>query len=157
MGGPINKAAYTFAVGLLASKIYAPMAAVMAAGMTPALGLGLAAFLFKNRFDREEREAGGPAIVLGLSFITEGAIPFAAKDPIRVIPALVLGSATAGAISMVSGVQLLVPHGGIFAALIPGAVTNLVPYLVAILAGTIVTTVALFFLKRPIALPAASL
>ena len=136
MGGPINKAAYTFAVGLLASKIYGPMAAVMAGGMTPALGLGLAAFLFKNRFDHEEREAGGPALVLGLAFITEGAIPFAAKDPLRVIPALVLGSAVAGAISMVSGVQLLVPHGGIFAALIPGAVTNLLPYLVAIVAGT---------------------
>lgn len=151
MGGPINKAAYTFAVGLLASKIYTPMAAVMAAGMTPALGLGLAAFVFKSRFDAEEREAGGPALVLGLSFITEGAIPFAAKDPIRVIPALVLGSAVAGAISMVSGVQLLVPHGGIFAALIPGAVTNLLPYLSAIVTGTVVTTAALFVLKKPVA------
>ncbi len=149
MGGPINKAAYTFAVGLLASKIYGPMAAVMAGGMTPALGLGLAAFLFKSRFDLEEREAGGPALVLGVSFITEGAIPFAAKDPLRVIPALVLGSAIAGAISMVSGVQLLVPHGGIFAALIPGAVTNLLPYLAAIVTGTVVTTAALFILKKP--------
>jgi PTS system fructose-specific IIC component len=150
MGGPVNKAAYTFAVGLLASKIYTPMAAVMAAGMTPALGLGLAAFLFKNRFDNEEREAGGAALVLGLSFITEGAIPFAAKDPLRVIPALVLGSATTGAISMVSGVQLLVPHGGIFAVLIPGAVTNLLPYLAAIVTGTVVTAAALFVLKKPI-------
>jgi len=149
MGGPVNKAAYTFAVGLLASKIYTPMAAVMAGGMTPALGLGLAAFLFKSRFDDEEREAGGPALVLGLSFITEGAIPFAAKDPLRVIPALVLGSAVAGAISMVSGVQLLVPHGGIFAVLIPGAVTNLLPYLSAIVTGTVVTTAALFILKKP--------
>ena len=86
MGGPVNKAAYTFAVGLLASKIYTPMAAVIAAGMTPPLGLALAAFLFKSRFDLEEREAGGAALVLGLSFITEGAIPFAAKDPLRVIP-----------------------------------------------------------------------
>jgi len=151
MGGPINKAAYTFSVGLLASKIYGPMAAVMAAGMTPALGLGLAAFLFKSRFDAEEREAGGPALVLGAAFITEGAIPFAAKDPLRVIPALVLGSAAAGAISMVSGVQLLVPHGGIFAVLIPGAVTNLLPYLVAIVTGTVVTTAALFLTKKPIA------
>ena len=150
MGGPVNKAAYTFAVGLLASKIYTPMAAVIAAGMTPPLGLALAAILFKNRFDLEEREAGGPALVLGLSFITEGAIPFAAKDPLHVIPATMLGSAVAGAISMTCGVQFLVPHGGIFAALIPGAVTNLVPYLGAILAGTIVTTVALFFLKRPL-------
>lgn len=151
MGGPINKAAYTFSVGLLASKIYGPMAAVMAAGMTPALGLGLAAFLFKSRFDAEEREAGGPALVLGAAFITEGAIPFAAKDPLRVIPALVLGSAAAGAISMVSGVQLLVPHGGIFAVLIPGAVTNLLPYLAAIVTGTVVTTAALFLTKKPIA------
>lgn len=150
MGGPVNKAAYTFAVGLLASKIYAPMAAVMAAGMTPALGLGLAVLLFKNRFDLEERQAGGPALVLGLAFITEGAIPFAAKDPLRVIPALVLGSATAGAISMVSGVQLLVPHGGIFAAVIPGAVTHLLPYLAAIVTGTVVTTAAIFALKRPV-------
>jgi PTS system fructose-specific IIC component len=151
MGGPINKAAYTFAVGLLASKQYAPMAAVMAGGMTPALGLGIAAFLFKSRFDPEEREAGGPALVLGAAFITEGAIPFAAKDPLRVIPALVLGSAIAGAISMISGVQLLVPHGGIFAVLIPGAVTNLLPYLAAIVTGTVVTTAALFVLKKPIA------
>ena len=150
MGGPLNKAAYTFAVGLLASKIYTPMAAVMAAGMTPPLGLALASFLFASRFDHEERRAGGPAAVLGLSFITEGAIPFAAKDPLRVIPALVLGAATAGALSMVSGVRLLVPHGGIFAALIPGAVTGLLAYLGAILAGTLVTSAALFVLKRPL-------
>jgi fructose PTS system EIIBC or EIIC component len=154
MGGPVNKAAYTFAVGLLASKIYTPMAAVVAAGMTPPLGLALAAMIFKNRFDLEEREAGGPALVLGLSFITEGAIPFAAKDPLHVIPATMLGSAVAGAISMGANVQFLVPHGGIFAALIPGAVTNLVPYLGAIVAGTLVTAGALFFLKRPIAEPA---
>jgi PTS system fructose-specific IIC component len=157
MGGPVNKAAYTFAVGLLASKIYTPMAAVIAAGMTPPLGLEFAAMLFKNRFDLEEREAGGPALVLGLSFITEGAIPFAAKDPLHVIPATVLGSAVAGAISMTCNVQFLVPHGGIFAALIPGAVTNLVPYLGAIVAGTFVTTVALFFLKRPLDVPNESL
>jgi PTS system fructose-specific IIC component len=154
MGGPVNKAAYTFAVGLLASKIYTPMAAVMAAGMTPPLGLALAAWMFKSRFDAEEREAAGPAFVLGLSFITEGAIPFAAKDPLRVIPALVAGSAVAGAISMVSGVELLVPHGGIFAAIIPGAVKNLLPYLLAIVAGTVVTTFALLLLKKPAASPA---
>ena len=157
MGGPINKAAYAFAVGLLASKIYAPMAAVMAAGMTPPLGLALACFLFKNKFDLEEREAAGPALVLGISFITEGAIPFAAKDPIRVIPALIAGSAVAGAISMVSNVQLLVPHGGIFASLIPGAVTNLLAYVIAILAGTVVTAGVLFFLKRPITEPMPAL
>jgi PTS system fructose-specific IIC component len=151
MGGPLNKAAYTFAVGLLAAKIYTPMAAVMAAGMTPALGVGLAAFLFRNRFDEDERRAGGPAVVLGLSFITEGAIPFAAKDPVRVIPALVLGSATAGAISMLAGVRLLVPHGGVFAAVIPGAVSGLLAYLAAIALGTVVTAAALFVLKRRLA------
>jgi PTS system fructose-specific IIC component len=149
MGGPVNKAAYTFAVGLLASQVTAPMAAVMAAGMTPPLGLALAALLFKSRFDAEEREAAGPALVLGLAFITEGAIPFAAKDPFRVIPSLVLGSATAGALSMLWGAQLLVPHGGIFAVLIPGAVANLPLYLVAIAAGALVTTAALLLLKRP--------
>jgi fructose PTS system EIIBC or EIIC component len=156
MGGPVNKAAYTFAVGLLASKIYMPMAAVIAAGMTPPLGLALATILFKNRFDLEEREAGGPALVLGLSFITEGAIPFAAKDPLHVIPATMVGSAVAGALSMVWGVQFLVPHGGIFAALIPGAVTNLGAYLLAIAVGTMATAGALFFLKRPILEPAAT-
>lgn len=149
MGGPINKASYTFAVGLLASQVTAPMAAVMAAGMTPPLGLALAALLFKNRFDAEEREAAGPALVLGLAFITEGAIPFAAKDPLRVIPSLVLGSATAGALSMLWDAHLLVPHGGIFAVLIPGAVTHLPLYLVAIGAGALVTTAALLLLKRP--------
>ena len=148
MGGPVNKAAYTFGVGLLASKVYTPMAAVVAAGMTPPLGLALAVFLFKNRFDAEEREAGAPALVLGLSFITEGAIPFAAKDPFRVIPATMIGSAVAGAISMAWGVQFLVPHGGIFAALIPGAVSPLLPYLAAIVAGTLITTAALFVLKK---------
>jgi fructose PTS system EIIBC or EIIC component len=157
MGGPINKASYAFAVGLLASKIYAPMAAVMAAGMTPPLGLALACFLYKSKFDLEEREAAGPALVLGLSFITEGAIPFAAKDPIRVIPALIAGSAVTGAISMFSGVKLLVPHGGIFAALIPGAVSNLFVYAIAILVGTVVTAGALFFLKRPITEPMPAL
>ena len=149
MGGPVNKAAYTFSVGLLASEIYTPMAAVMAAGMTPPLGLALAAFLFRDRFDGEEREARGPALVLGISFITEGAIPFAAKDPLRVIPSLMLGSATAAALSMLWRVELLVPHGGIFALLIPGAVTQFLFYLLAIVAGTVVTAAAIFILKRP--------
>lgn len=150
MGGPINKAAYTFGVGLLASKVDMPMAAIMAGGMTPPIGLALAAWLFKNRFDAEEREAAGPAFVLGLAFITEGAIPFAAKDPIRVIPALVAGSAVAGALSMATRAELLVPHGGIFAILIPGAVTHLLPYLVAIAAGSLVTTAVLFVTKKKI-------
>jgi PTS system fructose-specific IIC component len=151
MGGPVNKAAYTFSVGLLASNVYTPMAAVMAAGMVPPLGLAVTAFLFKDRFDEEEHEAKSAAGVLGLAFITEGAIPFAAKDPLRVIPSLVLGSAVAGGLSMLWNVQLLVPHGGVFSMLIPGAVSNPLMYLVAILAGTFVTTAALFVLKRPVA------
>jgi len=156
MGGPVNKAAYTFSVGLLASSVYTPMAAVMAAGMVPPLGLAVAAFLFNDRFDEEEHEAKSAAAVLGLAFITEGAIPFAAKDPFRVIPSLVLGSAVTGGLSMLWNVQLLVPHGGVFSMLIPGAVSNPLVYLVAILAGTFVTTAALFVLKRPVAVESLS-
>lgn len=153
MGGPINKAAYTFAVGLLTSDTFTPMAAVMAAGMTPPLGISLATMIGRNRFAREEQEAGKAAGVLGLSFITEGAIPFAAKDPLRVIPAMVCGSAVAGAISMYFGCGLRAPHGGVFVLAIPNAVTNLGWYAVAIVAGTLVTTVALLVLKRPLAEP----
>jgi len=149
VGGPVNKAAYTFAVGLLASKVYGPMAAVMAAGMTPPLGLALAANLFKNRFNQEERDASKAAAVLGISFITEGAIPFAAKDPLRVVPCLVAGSVVAGAISLAGDVQLMVPHGGVFVLLIPHAVQRLGLYVVAILAGTLVTAAALYLVKRP--------
>jgi PTS system fructose-specific IIC component len=151
MGGPVNKSAYAFATGLLASQLFTPMAAVMAAGMTPPLGLALATFLFKNRFNAEEREAGAAAAVLGISFITEGAIPFAAKDPFRVIPATIAGSAVAGALSMLFGCALRVPHGGVFVLPIPNAVTNLPMYLVAIVAGTLVTTTLLYVLKRPVA------
>ena len=150
MGGPINKAAYAFATGLIASEVYAPMAAVMAAGMTPPLALALATVLFKNRFTTDEREAGKATAVLGISFITEGAIPFAAKDPLRVIPALMAGSAVAGALSMVMGAQLRVPHGGVFVLPIPNAVTHLGAYLLAIVAGTLVSAVILGAVKRPL-------
>ncbi|GEM46931.1 PTS fructose-like transporter subunit IIB [Deinococcus cellulosilyticus] len=150
MGGPVNKASYAFATGLLASDIFGPMAAVMVAGMTPPLGLWLATLLFKNRFTTEEQEAGKAAAVLGISFITEGAIPFAARDPLRVIPSLVAGSAVAGAISMMAGCALRVPHGGVFVLPIPNAVTNLPMYVVALLAGTVVTAVLLGMLKKPV-------
>jgi len=150
MGGPVNKAAYAFATGLIVSQVYAPMAAVMAAGMVPPLGLALASTLFKNRFSLDEREASGATAVLGLAFITEGAIPYAAKDPLRVISALMLGSAAAGAISMVFSCTLQVPHGGVFVLWIPNAVANLGPYLITIVVGTLITTTALFFLKRPL-------
>jgi PTS system fructose-specific IIC component len=151
MGGPVNKSAYTFAVGLLASHVNAPMAAVMAAGMTPPLGLALATTLFKNRFTAEEQEASGAAWVLGISFITEGAIPFAARDPFRVIPSLMVGSAITAALSMAFGCQLMVPHGGVFVLFIPGAVANLGGYLIAIVVGMVVTAGMLFALKRPLA------
>jgi PTS system fructose-specific IIC component len=150
MGGPLNKAAYAFSVGLLASNTLTPMAAVMAAGMTPPLGLALATRIARNRFTLQEREAGRAAAVLGLAFITEGAIPFAAKDPLRVIPCLVLGSAVAGALSMVFGVGLRTPHGGIFVLAIPGAVSPLVPFALAILAGTVLTAVAIMVAKKPL-------
>jgi PTS system fructose-specific IIC component len=150
MGGPVNKSAYAFSVGLLDSQVYMPMAAVMAAGMTPPLGLALATVLFKNRFSHDEREAGKAAWLLGASFITEGAIPFAAKDPFRVIPSIMVGSGVAAALSMIFGCELRVPHGGIFVLPIPNAVTNLAMYIVAILVGTVVTSGMLYFLKRPI-------
>ncbi|WP_207481988.1 PTS fructose-like transporter subunit IIB [Arenibaculum pallidiluteum] len=151
MGGPVNKAAYTFAVGLLGSSTFTPMAAVMAAGMTPPLGLALATVVARSRFTAQEREAGKAAAVLGLAFITEGAIPFAAKDPLRVIPALMIGSALTGALSMWFGCGLRAPHGGVFVLAIPNAVSPLGAYVLAIAVGTVVTTAALMVLKRPIA------
>jgi len=150
MGGPINKAAYTFGVGLLASNSFMPMAAVMAGGMVPPLGIALATFLAKNRFTAEEQIAGKAAAVLGISFITEGAIPFAAKDPLRVIPACVAGAATTGALSMLFGATLHAPHGGIFVLAIPNAVAPLLPYIAAILIGVAITALLLIVLKKPI-------
>lgn len=148
MGGPVNKAAYAFSAGLIASHVYTPMAATMAAGMTPPLGIALATWLFRQRFGAEEREAGKAAAVLGIAFITEGAIPFAARDPMRVIPACIAGSALTGAISMAAGAELKVPHGGIFVLPIPNAVTHLGVYALAIAAGTLVTALAVGMLKR---------
>ncbi|MCJ2376278.1 PTS fructose transporter subunit IIBC [Vibrio sp. ZSDZ34] len=148
LGGPVNKAAYTFGVGLLASQTYAPMAAIMAAGMVPALGMGLATFLAKDKFEAGEREAGKASFVLGMCFISEGAIPFAAKDPMRVIPSCMIGGALTGALSMLIGAKLMAPHGGLFVLLIPGAISPVLMYLVAIAAGTAVTGFTYAFLKR---------
>jgi PTS system fructose-specific IIC component len=157
MGGPVNKAGYAFSVGLIASQVYTPMAATMAAGMVPPLAVALATRLFRDRFTTEEREAGGAAAVLGLAFITEGAIPFAARDPFRVIPALMAGSAITGAISMAAGVELKVPHGGVFVLPIPGAVTHLAVYGLAIVAGVLVSGVLVGLLKpRPVPADAAA-
>nr|WP_300309846.1 PTS fructose-like transporter subunit IIB [Halomonas sp.] len=155
LGGPVNKAAYTFGVGLLASETYAPMAAIMAAGMVPAIGMGIATFVARSKFAVAEREAGKASFVLGLCFITEGAIPFAAKDPLRVIPASMLGGALTGALSMLFGAQLMAPHGGIFVLLIPHAITPVVWYLLAIVAGSVVTGLGYAALKRSEAAPMA--
>lgn len=148
MGGPINKTVATFSVGLMASGVNGPIAACMAAGMTPPLGLALATVVFKNKFTKEERAAGKTCWVLGLSYITEGAIPFAVSDPGRVIPSLMAGSAVAGAISMAAGCTSLAPHGGIWIAPIPNVINNLPMYIVAIVAGMLVTCFCVGFLKR---------
>ncbi|MFW3614142.1 PTS fructose-like transporter subunit IIB [Billgrantia antri] len=148
LGGPVNKAAYTFGVGLLSTQTYAPMAAIMAAGMVPAIGMGIASFVARPKFSEPEREAGKASFVLGLCFISEGAIPFAAKDPLRVIPACMLGGAATGALSMLVGAQLMAPHGGIFVLLIPNAITPALLYLGAIVAGSLITGLGYAAIKR---------
>lgn len=148
LGGPVNKAAYTFGVGLLASQTYAPMAAIMAAGMVPAIGMGVASFVARNKFSEPEREAGKASFVLGLCFISEEAIPFAAKDPLRVIPACIAGGAVTGALSMWVGAQLMAPHGGIFVLLIPNAITPVLLYLAAIVIGSLITGLGYAAIKR---------
>ncbi|WP_145518366.1 PTS fructose transporter subunit IIBC [Yersinia mollaretii] len=149
MGGPVNKAAYAFGVALLSSSVYAPMAAIMAAGMVPPLAMGLATLLARHKFDKGEQEGGKAALVLGLCFISEGAIPFAARDPMRVLPCCIAGGALTGALSMAFGAQLMAPHGGLFVLLIPGAIHPVLLYLVAIIAGTVLAGGAYAMLKRP--------
>ena len=147
MGGPINKAAYVTGTGLLASGEYHVMAAVMAGGMVPPLAIALCTTFFKNRFSESEQKAGVVNYVMGMSFITEGAIPFAAGDPIRVIPSCVIGSAVAGALTMAFDCTLRAPHGGIF--VVP-TIGNPVMYLVAILIGAVVGCAVLSVLKKPL-------
>lgn len=149
MGGPVNKAAYAFGVGLLSTQTYAPMAAIMAAGMVPPLAMGLATIVARRKFDKGQQEGGKAALVLGLCFISEGAIPFAARDPMRVLPCCIIGGAVTGAISMAIGAKLMAPHGGLFVLMIPGAITPVVGYLLAIVAGTLLAGLAYAFLKRP--------
>ncbi|AIU88126.1 PTS fructose transporter subunit IIBC [Pectobacterium odoriferum] len=148
MGGPVNKVAYVFGTTLLSSQIYAPMAAVMAAGMVPPLAMGLATVLASKKFNPTEREGGKAAFVLGLCFISEGAIPYAARDPMRVLPCCIIGGALTGALSMAVGAKLMAPHGGLFVLLIPGAITPVIGYLLAIIAGTAVAGVLYALLKR---------
>lgn len=147
MGGPINKAAFTFGIAMITAGNYYPHAAVMAGGMVPPLGIALATTFFKNKFTKDERDAGKVCYIMGLSFITEGAIPFAASDPIRVIPACIIGSGIAGGLSMFFKVQLPAPHGGLF--VLP-VVTNPIMYLVAIVVGSVITALILGFIKKPV-------
>ncbi|WP_239769871.1 fructose-specific PTS transporter subunit EIIC [Mammaliicoccus sp. P-M57] len=150
MGGPINKSISTFSIGLMSAGVTAPIAACMVAGMTPPLGLALATLIFKNKFTLEERTSGKSCWVLGASYITEGAIPFAVADPLRVIPSLILGSATAAAISMGASVTSLAPHGGIWIMFIPNVINHLFIYLIAIISGTLVTALSVGLLKKKI-------
>ncbi|GHI00347.1 PTS fructose transporter subunit IIABC [Neobacillus kokaensis] len=148
MGGPINKAAYVFGTGLLANGVYEPMAAIMAAGMVPPLGIALATTLFKKKFSKQDQDAGKVNYIMGLSFITEGAIPFAAADPVRVIPSVMAGSAVAGGLSMLFGISLRAPHGGIF--VFPLVDGSWLLYLLAVMIGAIVSAILLGILKKPV-------
>ena len=144
MGGPVNKAAYTFSVGMLASQVFTPMAAAMAAGMVPPIGMAIATWLARNKFTANQRDAGKASFVLGFCFISEGALPFVAADPLRVIISCVIGGATAGAISMSLGIALQAPHGGLF--VVP-FVSEPLMYLAAIAIGSVVTGVIYAVIK----------
>ncbi|MBU8877990.1 fructose-specific PTS transporter subunit EIIC [Bacillus sp. FJAT-29790] len=148
MGGPVNKSAYVFGTGLLASGVYEPMAAIMAAGMVPPLGIALATTIFKSKFTKQEIDAGKTNYIMGFSFITEGAIPFAAADPLRVIPSIMIGSAVSGAISMMAHIGLRAPHGGVF--VVPLVEGSWLVYLFAIIIGAVVSALLIGFLKKPI-------
>ena len=148
MGGPFNKAAYVFGTAAIAAGNYDIMAAVMIGGMTPPCAIELATLLFKNKFTKEERDAGPTNFIMGLAFITEGAIPFAASDPLHVLPSCIIGSALAGALSMAFHCTLMAPHGGIFVFPVVG---NALMYLVALAAGTVVSALLLGVLKKKVA------
>lgn len=155
MGGPVNKAAYTFGIAMLDAQNFNFIATVMAAGMVPPLGVAISTTLFKNKFTKPEREAGKTAYVLGASFITEGVIPFAAADPARVIPASVAGAAVTGALVMLFDIGLRAPHGGIFViGLVDGGAINILLYAFAILVGSFITAITLGFLKKKIVIAA---
>lgn len=147
MGGPVNKAAYVFGTASIAAGNYNIMAAVMIGGMVPPLAIALATIFFKNKFTAEERKAGPTNFIMGLSFITEGAIPFAASDPLHVLPACVVGSAVAGGLSMAFGCTLMAPHGGIF--VVP-TIGNPLMYLVALVIGSFIACGLLGLLKKKV-------
>ena len=147
MGGPVNKTAFAFGIAMAASNNFAPQAAAMIGGMVPPLGLALATTFFKNKFTQAERDAGKTNYIMGASFITEGAIPFAAADPIRVIVSSVVGAALAGGLALYFGCESQAPHGGIF---VLWAIKNPLMYAVSLLIGSIVTAVMIGFWKKPI-------
>ena len=147
MGGPFNKAAYVFGTASIAAGNYDIMAAVMIGGMTPPCAIVLATLLFKHKFTKEQRETGPTNFIMGLAFITEGAIPFAASDPLHVLPACIAGSAVAGALSMVFNCTLMAPHGGIFVFPVVG---NALMYLVALVVGTVISALLLGLLKKKV-------
>ena len=147
MGGPVNKAAYVFGTASIAAGNYNIMAAVMIGGMVPPLAIALATIFFKNKFTAEERKAGPTNFIMGLSFITEGAIPFAASDPLHVLPACAVGSAVAGGLSMAFGCTLMAPHGGIF--VVP-TIGNPLMYLVALVIGSFIACGLLGLLKKKV-------
>ncbi|MFS0784462.1 fructose-specific PTS transporter subunit EIIC [Bacillus sp. 1P06AnD] len=147
MGGPINKAAFTFGIAMIDAGNFAPQAAVMIGGMVPPLGLAIATTFFRNKFTQAEKDAGKTNYVMGLSFITEGAIPFAAADPIRVIVSSVVGAAVAGGLALFFGCTLQAPHGGIF---VIWAVKNPVMYFVSLVIGSIITALMVGFWKKPV-------
>ena len=147
MGGPFNKAAYVFGTASIAAGNYDIMAAVMIGGMVPPCAIALATLLFKNKFTKEEKKSGPVNFIMGLAFITEGAIPFAAADPIRVIPSCVVGAAVAGALSMAFGCTIMAPHGGIFVFLVAG---NALMYLLSLVIGTVVGALLLGLLKKKV-------
>ncbi|MFC4712140.1 PTS fructose transporter subunit IIABC [Planococcus dechangensis] len=152
MGGPVNKAAYTFGIAMLDAQNFNFMATVMAAGMVPPLGLAIATTMFKKKFTKPEREAGKTAYVLGASFITEGVIPFAAADPARVIPSAIVGAATTGALVMLFDIGLRAPHGGVFViGLVDGGAASILMYVLAILIGSFVTAILVGLLKKNVA------
>ena len=147
MGGPFNKAAYVFGTAAIAAGNYDIMAAVMIGGMTPPIGIALSTLLFKNRFTKSEQQTTVTNFIMGMSFITEGAIPFAASDPLRIIPPCVVGSAVAGALSMAFGCGSRAPHGGLF---VIGIIENAPMFLVALVVGAVITMAGIVLLKKPL-------
>ncbi|MCE4781212.1 PTS fructose transporter subunit IIC, partial [Clostridioides difficile] len=148
MGGPINKTASAFGLAMFSSNIFEPSAALMVGGMVPPLAISLAMLIFKNKFTKEERKSSLPTAIMGASFITEGAIPFAAADPLRMIPANIIGSCIGGAICMSLDITLMAPHGGIF--VIPFACSSPVAYIACILIGTVITALIIGVTKPTI-------